>query len=82
MYERKMIRTMCYKTKEPVYYNKGTRYETTSDTFLFWINDRVTLEQMQELANELNATKPQKYMHFELDWDKIEYLYAGEQMEF
>lgn len=25
---------VCYKTKEPVIYNKGTQWETTCDTFL------------------------------------------------
>lgn len=51
---KKMVYAICYKTKEPVYYNKGTKWETTEDTFLARYGYR-QLEDNEELIARLNA---------------------------
>lgn len=77
-----LVRTICYKTKEPVYYNKGTEYEKACDTFLmntFW----GTMEQAQEEVNRLNKERPKTNRNGEpIKWDEIDYFFADEQEDF
>ena len=52
--------TICYKTNEPVYYNKGTEWEKTCDTFMahpFY----GTKEQAEKRVKEYNENKPAQY---------------------
>lgn len=81
--------TVCYKTKTPEIYNKGTQWETTEDTFLLTELYDTTREKAEKHIAMLNETKPMffdgtndqeknKY-HKKLNWDEIEYLFLHEQ---
>lgn len=77
-----LVNTICYKTKNPVYYNKGTQYETSCDTFLmsmYW----TTKERAQEEADRLNKERPATTGNGEpINWDEIDYFFASEQEDF
>ena len=52
-----MSTVICYKLNEPVYYNKGTKYEKTEDTFLkCYVYGDNAKEVAQAKCDELNAT--------------------------
>ena len=76
-----MMNTICYKLKSPIYYNKGTKYETTCDTFLSYythLND----EEAQEEAKRLNTEKPDKLWNGKaIDWAEIDYFFVHKQDE-
>ena len=72
---------ICYKTVNPIYYNKGTKYETTENTFLAYYTYK-TIEEAQEEVNTLNATHPERLWTGErLDWAEIDYFFVSEQEE-
>lgn len=50
----KMVYAICYKTKEPVYYNKGTKWEKTNSEFLARYGC-VQKEENYKLVERLNA---------------------------
>lgn len=77
-----MKRTViCYTTKEPVYYNKGTKYEKTENTFLAYYTYK-TVEEAQREVDTLNATHPAKLWNGErIDWTKIDSFFVSEQEE-
>lgn len=77
-----MKRTViCYTTKEPVYYNKGTKYETIENTFLAYYTYK-TVEEAQREVDTLNATHPAKLWNGErIDWTKIDSFFVSEQEE-
>lgn len=49
-----LMTTICYKLNTPVVYNKGTRFETTEDTFLHCYM-RGTREEVQCVVDTLNV---------------------------
>ena len=70
---------ICYKTKVPTIYNKGTKYESSCDEFLAYYTAK-TKEKAQIECDELNNTKPNKLWNGrEIDWNKIDYFYVDEQ---
>jgi hypothetical protein len=73
------MNAMCYKTKEPVYYNKGTKYEKTHDTFLSYYascDDTIAYAE----AERLNREKPEKDERgYAIDWNKIDYFFINKQ---
>ena len=77
-----LVNTICYKTKNPVYFNKGTQYEKKHDTFLMGIIWG-TKERAQAEADRLNRERPTRYGNGEpLNWDEIDYFFASEQEDF
>ena len=81
--------TVCYKTKTPEVYNKGTQWEKKEDTFLLTELQNTTREEAEKHIAMLNETKPMffdgtndqeknKY-RLKLNWDEIEYLFLHEQ---
>lgn len=73
------MNAMCYKTKEPTYYNKGTSYETSCDTFLSYYASNNKAEAEAE-AEYYNREKPEKDTRgYPIDWSKIDYFYINEQ---
>jgi len=77
-----MIKTViCYKTRVPEVYNKGTKWERTHSDFLLYYTNK-TREEAQQDVNRLNTTKPKTFCNGEkIDWDKIDYFYVDEQEE-
>ena len=74
--------TICYKTKIPEVYNKGSEYECYHDTFLAYYTCG-PIEKAQAEADKLNETKPTHFFNgLPIDWDNIDYFYAGEQEMF
>lgn len=71
---------ICYKTSEPVFYNKGTKYEKSCDTFLAYETYKSLADAKAE-AEEINTTKPEKLWNGEFaECDKKTY-FAQEQEE-
>lgn len=72
---------VCYKTKTPVYYNKGTKYESTCDTFLSYYAGK-SREAAQKDVDEINRTKPEKLWNGEkIDWTKVDHFFVDDQEE-
>ena len=69
----------CYKTKQPIIYNKGTKYEKTCDEFLACYGGT------PEYINKLN-TDPQAKAQFcqvhRLNENNISHFFINEQEEF
>ena len=73
---------LCYKTKEPVVYNKGTGYETSCDHFLLGYigyDEEHAQKVCDDLMRHKNATTSSGIT---IPWDEIDYLYIHEQEEF
>lgn len=72
---------LCYKTKTPVIYNRGTKYEKTCDSFLaMYIGG--TDAQAQAEADRLNKEHPDKFRWGEpIDWTKIDHFFINKQDE-
>jgi hypothetical protein len=67
--------------REPVYYNKGTKYETTCDTFLAYYTYKNDEEAKAE-AERLNAEKPATLWNGQpIDWTKIDHFFVNKQEE-
>ena len=69
---------ICYKTKNPVIYNEGTRYESRHDEFMMWLGNELTAPA---LVAELNANHPETYRGTKIDWDKIDYFFVSEPID-
>ena len=70
---------ICYKTKKPTIYNKGTKYEKTCDTFLSYYTYK-TKQDAQLECNELNTIKPHRLWNGKIiDWNIIDYFFVDEQ---
>jgi len=77
-----MMTTICYKTKEPTYYNKGTEWEKSCDTFLAYYTCK-TMEEAEVETEEMNRTHPTHYSNgLPIDWEKIDYFFVDEQEMF
>lgn len=79
-----MTNTICYKQKEPTYYNKGTKWEKTCDTFLLcyvYGTDKQAQQRCKEM-NELLATNPDKISkEHRVDATNIDYFFVNKQEE-
>lgn len=77
----KLCNVICYKTKEPVYYNKGTKWESSCDHFLLcytWANDEKTKAEVERL----NRERPKDmYISRDMSIDDVDYFYASKQPE-
>ena len=63
---------VCYTTKEPVIYNKGTKWEKTYSNFLFM---QAHKENGTELVDRLNAMLAEGVKKYEwLDMTKIDHF--------
>lgn len=77
-----MKRTVvCYKTVEPTYYNKGTKWEKTCDEFLAYYTYK-TIEEAKKEVEEMNANHPAvDACGNPIDWTKVAYFFVDEQEE-
>lgn len=74
-----MMNTVCYKTRKPVVYNEGTKYETTCNTFLAYYSGKNRTE-LENYVNMVNAEKPETVEIFgKVDWNEIECFFINEQ---
>lgn len=72
---------VCYKTKAPVVYNKGTKWETTEDKFLSYYTYK-SQEEAQKEVDEINRTKPEALWNGQkIDWTKTDYFFVTDQEE-
>lgn len=70
---------VCYTTKEPVVYNKGTKWEKTCSDFLFV---QANKENGTELVDKLNAMLAEGVEKYELlDMTKIDHFYLDKSEE-
>ena len=76
-----MSTVICYKMKEPVCYNKGTKWEKTHDEFLAYYTYK-NVEEAKKEVEEINRTKPAKLWNgAPVDWEKVAYFFVSEQEE-
>ena len=75
--------TLCYKTKKPIIYNEGTRWEKQHSTFLFcYLNNYTQYNSVNEICARLNQEKPATwYNGLKIDWNIIDYFYVNIQEE-
>lgn len=74
-----MMTVVCYETKEPVFYNKGTEYERTHTTFLSYYT-YATIEQAQIEVDRLNTEKPATLQNGQtIDWAKVKRFFVSQQ---
>ena len=70
---------VCYTTKEPVVYNKGTKWEKTYSNFLFI---QAHKDNGTKLVDKLNAMLTEGVEKYELlDMTKIDHFYLAESEE-
>ena len=73
--------TICYKMKNPVYYNKGTKWEKSSDEFLAYYTYK-SVEDAKKEVEEINSNKPEKLeTGAPVNWDEVAYFFVNEQSE-
>lgn len=76
-----LMNTICYKQKVPTVYNRGTKYESSCDHFLYqyvYGDD----EHAQKAADKLNLMlKEGVERHDGLDMTNIAYFYINKQEE-
>ena len=76
-----MTTTICYKTKEPTVYNKGTAYESQCDTFLAYYTYKDMKEAQQEV-DTINSQRPGTLFNGEpIDWTAIDHFFVSQQEE-
>lgn len=79
-----LANTICYKQKEPTYYNKDTKWEKTCDTFLLcyvYGTDEQAQQRCDEM-NELLKTNPDKITkEHRVDATNIDYFFVNKQEE-
>ena len=79
-----MVNVICYKTKTPVVYNKGTTYEKSCDHFLCCYG-YIDEEANKRLVDSLN-NDPEKFRAFceerRLNPDNVTYFYHHRQEAF
>ena len=76
----KLYNTICYQTKVPTVYNKGTKWEKSCDTFLLCYAYG-TDEQVQADIDRLNAERPADFHGIKIEWDNIDHLFLNKQGE-
>ena len=73
------IYRVCYTTKEPIVYNKGTQWEKTCSDFLFI---QANKDNSTELVDKLNAMLAEGVEKYELlDMTKIDHFYLDKSEE-
>lgn len=72
---------ILYTLKNPVIYNEGTQWEKKEDTFLLCYTPYKD-DEINEIVDELNASKADSVLNVPIDWDKIAYLKAHKQPRF
>ena len=70
---------VCYTTKEPVVYNKGTQWEKTYSDFLFVQANKDNGTKLVDKLNTMLAEGVEKYEL--LDMTKIDHFYLAESEE-
>lgn len=75
-----MMTVICYKTHEPVVYNKGTKYEKKHDTFLAYYTHK-SKEEAQKEVDRLNSEKPERLWNGELAHCDERTYFVSEQEE-
>lgn len=76
-----MANALCYKTKNPVVYNKGTKWEKQDDEFLAMYVSYNDIKA-QAIANDLNKNKPAMLPNGRpIDWNEIDYFFINKQDE-
>lgn len=76
-----MSTVICYKLKNPMVFNKGTKWESSCSTFLAYYTAKNEAEAQKEV-DEINATHPEKLFNGEkINWDEIEKFYVDKQEE-
>lgn len=75
------IPTICYKTKEPVYYNKGTKWEKTCSDFLFMeVHGDISFARQKLMEyNKMLDSGVEKCNG--LDFTKVSFFYINMQEE-
>lgn len=71
-----MMNTICYKLANPIIYNKGTKYESSHDTFLACYasyNDDKVIKKIERLNTDKN---------FREEFEKEHQIEAGEKVYF
>lgn len=79
-----MKNTVCYKLKNPIVYNKGTKWEKSCDTFLACYGE-ATQEATQRKVDKLNNNifaKAQFCAEHKLIASSIDYFFVDSQKEF
>lgn len=81
MTNNKNLRTViCYKQNEPTVYNKGTKWETSEDTFLAYYTYK-TKDEAQKEVDEINTNKPEKLFNGEQAKCNERIYFVSEQEE-
>ena len=77
-----MMNTICYKTKEDVVYNKGTKYETKCNEFLYkyTYKDKEKANAEIDALNEMLKAGVEKYDGLEMNNIKEFFLNEQEEM--
>ena len=70
---------VCYTTKEPVVYNRGTQWEKTCFDFLFVQANKDNGTKLVDKLNTMLAEGVEKYEL--LDMTKIDHFYLAESEE-
>ncbi len=78
-----MLQTViCYKTIQPIIYNKGTKYECSDDEFLAYYSG-MTLEDAKAYVEEINTTHAKTWRHGDpVNWDNVAYYFVSQQEPF
>ena len=70
---------VCYQTKEPVIYNKGSKYESRCSEFLYV---QARKDNGTELVDKLNTMLAEGVEKYELlDMTKIDHFYLDKSEE-
>ena len=70
---------VCYTTKEPIVYNKGTQWEKACSDFLFMQAHKVYCTKLVYKLNTMLAEGVEKYEL--LDMTKIDHFYLDKSEE-
>ena len=70
---------ICFRTINPIYYNKGTKWETTCDHFLAYYTYK-TIEEAKKEVEEMNRNHPAKDgAGLPIDWTAVKEFFVSEQ---
>ena len=79
-----IVKSICYKTKTPIIYNEGTKWESSCDEFLAFQCGDWSEEEARAFCDEYNAKEgwgdlPRYYKG--VDWNEVDHLMPGESYE-
>ena len=70
---------ICFRTINPVYYNKGTKWETSCDHFLAYYTYK-TVEEAKREVEEMNKNHSEKDgIGLPIDWTVVKEFFVSEQ---